>query len=1345
MPGAGFFVAPGKVLTCGHVIGDRAALEVRWERDGRPALPVPVSRRATVLADRGRPIPALDGDYPDIAVLEVDGLDDHPCVEIDHEWPSSEDSFLVFGYPKEGGAVQLTPARLTYRATRGVAPTAYLDLASDIIKPGMSGAAVLNLRTGAVCGVVVASKHTAHPDGALAIPWSAIAADLGEVLDANRVFHLSDRRWDEAAAGIPWHKGRIVRYLETLIDRLNTDPWPQDQRFRGPLLTPAAIERKLLITRKDRAGEEILIQHLDADELTQKCQRLVVLGGPGSGKTWLARRAARRCAEVALESLAKGWSLDVVELPLFTTCSGMLKKPGDVRQAAVSSALDQLGDLGGSRLKASLCVFFTERNAPTLLVIDSLDEVHGSSERLRQADMLGWRIILTSRPSSWNSQLSIRDDLESHMVGELQPLRYPYDVVPFIERWFDTQPDMGRDLADQIARRPSLQQAATVPLILAFYCIIGSDGALPHLRHDLYCRVLNRMLTGRWRNTDNRQHDLAACLEKLEEWACSGAGRNSTSGVGMWTDDIETKTERLNKVDQKALDHVAPPLGLANVDDGKTVRRFVHRSIREYLVAKRVAGLPVSKAAKILLSHIWYDRDWEYSAPAAVAMHPRREKVLRQLINSVGRSANIYSYSSEATGGLEFLKFLARIANESDEADWSPDLAKVIGLARVQLASWGYASILDGAASWPSSTAKARFTLLSLLASYTDHLDPITVDGEVVLGRRGRQGPWADHVQGKATKILVGGVCQLASTSGGKRQARYALLRLLTREDSGLVAAELARGVAQLAPTADDLHEARNTLLNLLAGQTDETVAAAVIDELIRLAPDPEDRRVARNRLLNLLAGQTDGIVAAALARGVAELAPTADDLHEARNRLLNLLAGQTDGIVAAALARGVAELAPTADDLHEARGALLRLLYRQANSPYLFWLASQYPIEMPVDMLSGTPVSLADKSHDLSLGPVFWSMISDSVSDMATSLVGAMIGLEATAEDKEQARAALIRLLAFHVDSVLTTAAGEDTADPLLNIRRLSDDELLSLPTLEGLKGAVTVEEASLEQEENLSQQTVSLRFRYEAHGSIFSTLEKFAENTGISPSIMSPLAALQTGCAAAERLARSLSQLAPTAEDRQVARDLLLRLLADRIAGLGTEQLVGALVQLAPAAKDKLTARDALLLLLRNHAEGLMVERLAGALLQLTPTAKDKQAARDALSLSLGNHNGPVTASGLTSRLIQLDPTAEETHAARAGLLCLFAGGHDESVLTKLTTPLSQLDPTITDLDVLVNIGFWPGRDLLAAVRRNSTLGEWLINLPRLSDPQLRPALKDPIRTTSSTTGSGNTQAHP
>ena len=163
MPGAGFLVAPGMVITCVHVIGDSSSLTVRWERDRQSALEVPVSRQVAVLQGGGRPIPALERDYPDIAVLEVAGLGDHPCVGIDAKWPAQEDTFQSFGYPQEGGAIQLTPARLTYRGTHGTAPTAYLDLASDTIKPGMSGSALLNQRTGAVCGVIVATKHPRPP------------------------------------------------------------------------------------------------------------------------------------------------------------------------------------------------------------------------------------------------------------------------------------------------------------------------------------------------------------------------------------------------------------------------------------------------------------------------------------------------------------------------------------------------------------------------------------------------------------------------------------------------------------------------------------------------------------------------------------------------------------------------------------------------------------------------------------------------------------------------------------------------------------------------------------------------------------------------------------------------------------------------------------------------------------------------------------------------------------------------------------------------------------------------------------------------------------------------------
>ena len=101
----------------------------------------------------------------------------------------------------------------------------------------------------------------------------------------------------------PARRGEIAVYLRTLIDWLNTDPWPRDPQFGGPVLTPAAIERKLRITatgpgpragpRRRRAGTAVraaghpgragLGQDL-AGQAHGAALRRGCIGGPGGGR-----------------------------------------------------------------------------------------------------------------------------------------------------------------------------------------------------------------------------------------------------------------------------------------------------------------------------------------------------------------------------------------------------------------------------------------------------------------------------------------------------------------------------------------------------------------------------------------------------------------------------------------------------------------------------------------------------------------------------------------------------------------------------------------------------------------------------------------------------------------------------------------------------------------------------------------------------------------------------------------------------------------------------------------------------------------------------------------------------
>ena len=250
MPGAGFFVAPGTVVTCAHVIGDSTSLTVRWERDATAVSDLAVTAPPLVLPSRGRPVRNLNCDYPDIAVLSVQAPDGHPCVRMDLLRPQHGDQVLVFGYPEEGGSVLLTPAGLTYRGLHGTSPASFWDLGADTVKPGMSGAAALHLRAGGVGGIIVASKNPARADGALAVPWQEVEQGLSEVLAANRAFHEADGRWNAAAGGAgPAAAATRPRALAVVIEAALGDDGMLESRVQvgegAPRQRQAALPREV--------------------------------------------------------------------------------------------------------------------------------------------------------------------------------------------------------------------------------------------------------------------------------------------------------------------------------------------------------------------------------------------------------------------------------------------------------------------------------------------------------------------------------------------------------------------------------------------------------------------------------------------------------------------------------------------------------------------------------------------------------------------------------------------------------------------------------------------------------------------------------------------------------------------------------------------------------------------------------------------------------------------------------------------------------------------------------------------------------------------------------------------
>ncbi|WP_405596718.1 trypsin-like peptidase domain-containing protein [Streptomyces sp. NBC_01410] len=160
--GTGSFVGPGLVLTCAHVV-ERAvtsgeSITIVWQYK---------EYTGQVVSFRDRP-------YPDLALLSVTSLRSHPVIELHHEIELG-DLLYAYGYTDlYGEGDSLTTE---YEGVTGV-HLPLLKLKAGQVRPGMSGAGILNLRTGAVCGITVATRDRGSDLGGRAIPTRTVLSEF---------------------------------------------------------------------------------------------------------------------------------------------------------------------------------------------------------------------------------------------------------------------------------------------------------------------------------------------------------------------------------------------------------------------------------------------------------------------------------------------------------------------------------------------------------------------------------------------------------------------------------------------------------------------------------------------------------------------------------------------------------------------------------------------------------------------------------------------------------------------------------------------------------------------------------------------------------------------------------------------------------------------------------------------------------------------------------------------------------------------------------------------------------------------------------------------------------------
>lgn len=178
--GTGFFVAPGLILTCAHVVGngqgDQGVVTVEWEGQ---------TYRAKVTQ-------LLPAPYPDLALLQLEkGPSIHPCVFL-HEAVRVADSLYSYGYPRtypNGDSTSFVFEGLTGD------PKKLLKFKLGEAVPGFSGSPLLNLQTGGVCGVMNVTRGQNTLMGGRGIPSSVVLEQLPKLVSLQKEFHYRDSRW----------------------------------------------------------------------------------------------------------------------------------------------------------------------------------------------------------------------------------------------------------------------------------------------------------------------------------------------------------------------------------------------------------------------------------------------------------------------------------------------------------------------------------------------------------------------------------------------------------------------------------------------------------------------------------------------------------------------------------------------------------------------------------------------------------------------------------------------------------------------------------------------------------------------------------------------------------------------------------------------------------------------------------------------------------------------------------------------------------------------------------------------------------------------------------------------
>jgi len=592
--GTGFFVAPGRILTCAHVLAQaQGPVSVTWRRRAYEAIVLEVLEQPS---------------KPDLALIGLDEpWPDHDCVFLD-EHASVHDLLHTFGYTQDyrsGESVILEVEGDSFDEHHHL-----LKLREGHVVPGLSGAPLLNERTGGVCGVVKRTRDPHSNLGARAIPMAAVFDALPSLKALNHAFHDKHPEWTSRLPAQPGARPPAVPPLPRQFD------WPsicarmllERLRVTTNRMTAAAghafDSKELFIppnlvhrpvrqagsgddTRPSESSRPYDTERFFVDVVAHgQARRLAITGEPGSGKTMFLQATAQFLIEQT--DKLPIW-ISLTELEGKTLERYLLE---DWLKDATQSLQPTL------EMQEALARLFL--SGRVYLLLDGLDELrprepgtlHAIADIFR-GWVLGAKIILSCRLNTWYGANAYLDSFETY---QLLPLTYALDagqvdqVGQFIDRWFHADPPKAARLRTEL-RKPALAQVRALvknPLYLALLCRSWSsrEGRLPETRAELYMgfvRAFYQWKRERYAIDEEEERDLTGALSHL---ALATLSRDHPA-FAFSTPSMAQHLSVAQRARALELGWITR-LGRSTEDQDEAVYSFSHVSFQEFFAATAI-------------------------------------------------------------------------------------------------------------------------------------------------------------------------------------------------------------------------------------------------------------------------------------------------------------------------------------------------------------------------------------------------------------------------------------------------------------------------------------------------------------------------------------------------------------------------------------------------------------------------------------------------------------------------------------------------------------------------------------------------------------------------------------